>query len=63
MDSREMISTMLDDIAVDDAVSAQDKFNTIISNKVADALSAYKVDVAASIYAKDTNEDPISTEE
>ena len=63
MDNKEMISAMLDDIATENAADAQDKFNAVISHKIADALDAQKVEVAASIYAKDSNEDIIPTTE
>ena len=61
MDNNEMISGMLDDIAAQDAVAAQDKFNAVMSQKISDALDARKVEVASSIYSKDSNEDDSST--
>lgn len=57
MDNNEMISAMLNDIADENAVGAQDHFNAIMSQKVSDALDAHKIEVASSVYAKGSDED------
>lgn len=51
-----MISAMLDDIVMDNSAEAQEKFNTLVSQRVAAALDDRKVDIAASVYPKEPNE-------
>lgn len=53
-----MIYAMLDDIESGNNADAQDKFNTLISQRVSDAMDAAKVEVASSIYGAQPNEEP-----
>lgn len=58
METKEMIYAMLDDIESGNNADAQDKFNTLISQRVSDAMDAAKVEVASSIYGAQPNEEP-----
>lgn len=47
---------MLDDVVADNATDAQDKFNTLVSQRVSNALNDRKVEIAAQVYPKEPNE-------
>ena len=49
---------MLDDIETGNNSDAQEKFNSLIAQRVSTAMDAAKQDVAASIYGAQPNEEP-----
>jgi hypothetical protein len=58
MDTQEVITNMIDKIIAGDNTSAQEDFESLISNKMAAALDQRKQEVAQSFYgANEVNQD------
>ncbi len=54
---------MIDDIIDGNNTDAKDSFETIISNKLTDALDAKKIEIAQAIYSKEKEEEEEEIEE
>jgi hypothetical protein len=48
------IEDMIDDILSGDNTEAKEKFNAIVSSKLADALDQKKIDIASNLYSDGT---------
>ena len=48
------IEDMIDDILSGDNTEAKEKFNTIVSSKLADVLDQRKIDIASNLYSDST---------
>lgn len=62
MDTKEIINQMIDDIIDGNNTDAKDSFEAAISNKLTDALDAKKIELAQSIYSKEVQDEPVSSE-
>lgn len=51
------IEDMIDDILSGDNTEAKEKFNAIVSSKLADALDQKKIDIASNLYSDGTEEE------
>ena len=54
---------MIDDIIDGNNTEARDSFDAAISNKLTDALDAKKIELAQSVYSKEEQDEPVSSEE
>ncbi len=63
MDTAEIINKMIDDIIDGNNTDAKDGFESALSNKLTDALDARKIELAQSIYTKEEDNEPVSSEE
>lgn len=63
MDTKELISKLIDDIVVGNSSDAGETFNTVIGAKLTDALDVKKVEVAQSIYSTPAQEDESNDDE
>ena len=63
MDNNELINKMIDDIIAGNNTEAKETFDSAIAAKMSDALDSKKVELAQSVYSKEKDEDPVSTEE
>ena len=63
MDTKEIINQMIDDIIDGNNTDARDSFDAAISNKLTDALDVRKIELAQSIYSKEVQDEPVSSEE
>lgn len=54
---------MIDDIIDGNNTDARDSFDAAISNKLTDALDVRKIELAQSIYSKEVQDEPVSSEE
>lgn len=61
METQDLIKNIIDNIVSDDNVKAKSDFETIMTQKMADALDAKKVEIAQSIYSQE--EEPIDEPE
>ncbi len=57
MNIKESISNMLDQLTSDDVESASDSFREVINAKISERLENLKVDVAASMFGDNVNEE------
>jgi hypothetical protein len=63
VDTRDIINKMIDDIIDGNNTDAKDGFESALSNKLTDALDARKIELAQSIYTKEVENEPVSSEE
>jgi hypothetical protein len=63
VDTKEIINQMIDDIIDGNNTDARDSFDAAISNKLTDALDVRKIELAQSIYSKEVQDEPVSSEE
>lgn len=63
MDTSQLINKMIDDIIDGNNTDAKDSFETVISNKLTDALDVRKVELAQSIYSKEEEDESVPSEE
>ena len=63
MDTKDIINKMIDDIIDGNNTEARDSFDAAISNKLTDALDAKKIELAQSVYSKEEQDEPVSSEE
>jgi hypothetical protein len=63
VDTKQIINQMIDDIIDGNNTDARDSFDAAISNKLTDALDVRKIELAQSIYSKEVQDEPVSSEE
>ena len=63
MDTKDIINKMIDDIIDGNNTEARDSFDAAISNKLTDALDAKKIELAQSVYSREEQDEPVSSEE
>ena len=63
MDTKDIINQMIDDIIDGNNTDARDRFDAAISIKLTDAIDARKIELAQSIYSKEVQDEPVSSEE
>jgi hypothetical protein len=63
VDTKDIINKMIDDIIDGNNTEARDSFDAAISNKLTDALDAKKIELAQSVYSKEEQDEPVSSEE
>lgn len=63
MSDYETLRAMANDVANGDTAAAHDKFNSIISARVADSLETAKQEIAGSIYKASAEAEGETTEE
>jgi hypothetical protein len=63
VDTREIINKMIDDIIDGNNTDAKDGFESALSAKLTGALDAKKIEIAQSIYSKEVQDEPVSSEE
>ena len=63
MDTTEIINKMIDDIIDGNNTDAKDGFESALSTKLTDAIDARKIELAQSIYSKEEDNEPVSSEE
>lgn len=54
---------MIDDIIDGNNTDAKDSFDAAISNKLTDALDARKIELAQSVYSKESENESVPSEE
>jgi hypothetical protein len=63
VDTKDIINKMIDDIIDGNNTEARDSFDAAISNKLTDALDAKKIELAQSVYSREEQDEPVSSEE
>ena len=63
MDTTEIINKMIDDIIDGNNTDAKDGFESALSNKLTDAIDARKIGLAQSIYSKEEDNEPVTSDE
>jgi len=63
MDNSEAISNMIDDILAGNNTEAKEVFDSIVSNKMTDALDVRKTELAQAIYSNEKVEDEDEVED
>lgn len=63
MDTKDLVSSMIDKVAAGENTAAQEDFEAALSAKMAAALDAKKVELAQSVYSNEKSEEESQEEE